>query len=99
MISSQAYALVGSIDIAGNSGTGDSVFSQPPGIGQVNLRSAAGETVEVFHFPEALDILRAFQLLDDLTDRKLSGNPAPGFVVGIVPVQHHERIGMAENPA
>ena len=43
--------------------------------------------------------MRAFQLLDDFSDSELSGNPAPGFVVGVVPVQHHEGIGMAQHPA
>ena len=94
-----AQALIGSRDVAGNAGAGNAVCSQPSGILEIHRGSAAGKRIEVIHIPVAADILRAFQLFDDLAHGKLTRSAAPHFVIGITAVECHERIGMPQHPA
>ena len=93
------HALVGNGDLAGHGTTGNAVGCQPAGVLQIHRRRIAAGSVEVLHLPVITDILRAFQLLDYLTDGELTSHTAPGTVIRVGTIQFHEGNRMAQHPA
>ena len=93
------HALVGNRDLAGHGTTGNAVGCQPAGVLQIHRRCIAAGSVEVLHLPVITDILRAFQLLDHLTDGELTSHTAPGTVIRVGTIQFHEGNRMTQHPA
>ena len=92
------HEFVGFRDISGDASTGNAVVGQPLGIFQVFRRGLIAASIEAVQIPIIPDILSAFQLFDHFSDGKLSRDTRPGIIVGVIPIQHHEGIGMTQHP-
>ena len=92
------HEFVGFRDISGDAGACNAVVGQPLGIFQVFRGSLIAAGIEAVQIPIIADILGTFQLLNDFADGELSGTARPSVVVRVIPIQHHEGVGMPQHP-